>query len=207
MATETPPQSVTTTISHTDQIDVGTESKIWWSSMFTGITPASVHPGHILLVTSLPFCYKAYRGYATTSTSLDQVVNKVYNSFNTNHAKSVSAELLEDNIRRAIGFTVAGKALRVASYASLGGFCLGLSMICYVFQWKTVPQATYEMKQWATGQRKRFDQLIGIQPSQRIDEDHPEYQIIQNMSEEEEYKHISETYFPFNESGEEIQKK
>lgn len=198
MAIGNPSQPFTGTVQSSDpeKRHVGTEPNKWWPSIVNDITKTSVHPGHIFLITSLPLCYRAHRDYAKTLSSLDQIVNKTYQSFNQNHMTNIDADAAEIKIRRAIGFSVAGQALRVATYASVGGFCFGLSILFYSQNWRTFHQATHETKVWATNQRKRLDHLLGIQ---RIDEDHPEYKMMKSMTEEEEYNHISDIFLSASE--------
>lgn len=153
-------------------------------------SPLTLHPGHVLLLTSMPFGYGAYRGFQQPA--LDQVVGKVL----ARHQLPVVANLqeAEEPIRKAIGSAVAGRALRVATLASTASFCLASSFLFYANGWSSVDQAMAETREWAQGRRKAWDSYFGIE--NRIDRDHPEVQAVAGMTEEEELQHISNRYLP-----------
>lgn len=169
----------------------------------------SIHPGHFFLIGSLPLLYNAYRGYRNpafddvalkvlkrqSSTTIEETISKVP----VGETWNVVVATTDDSIRRAVGSAVAGRALRVATFATTGIFCLGVSFTFYAFGWNSTSQAISETKRWARTQRNRLDSCLGIK--ERIDENHPEYLITKNMTENEEYAYISKTYFPEEEWG------
>lgn len=147
-----------------------------------------IHPGHFFLATSLPFCWSAYRGYQTP---LDRVVRDVLKGQNVPPEDLGKAQ---DSVRKAVGSAVASRALRVATYASVGGFGILTAGLFYWSGCNSVEEAVASTRQWAHSGRRRVDLLFGIE--NRVDKDHPEYLFMQSMSEEEELEFVSNNYLP-----------
>ena len=150
-----------------------------------------IHPGHFFLVSSLPFCWTAYRGYYQTP--LEQVVQNVLKARNVPITEQLQ-KADNDGIRKAVGSAVASRALRVATAASIGAFGLVTAGLFYASGCHSIEQAVANTRQWAHQTRRRMDAFFGVE--NRVDKDHPEYLITQSMSEEEELDFVSKTYLP-----------
>jgi len=150
-----------------------------------------IHPGHFFLVSSLPFCWTAYRGYYQTP--LEQVVQNVLKARNV-PITITELQKADDGIRKAVGSAVASRALRVATAASIGAFGLVTAGLFYASGCHSIEQAVTGTRQWAHQTRRRMDAFLGVE--NRVDQDHPEYLMTQSMSEEEELDFVSKTYLP-----------
>jgi len=148
-----------------------------------------IHPGHFFLATSLPFCWSAYRGYQTPL--LDRVVQNVLKGQNVRPEDLAKAQ---DTVRKAVGSAVASRALRVATYASVGSFGILTAGLFYWSGCNSVEEAVASTRQWAHNGRRRVDSFFGIE--NRVDKDHPEYLLMQSMSEEEELEFVANNYLP-----------
>ena len=153
-------------------------------------TPLShwLHPGHCLLLTSLPLAYRAHSIYHQP---LDQAISHVVRP-------GMSLQGPEhEQLRRAVGAAVASRALRVATLASTSALGLCASLAFYSTGCRTFPEALQATRRWAHGYRRQVDTLLGIRD--RVDEQHPEVVLAQSMDEQEEMEYISRTYFPAEE--------
>lgn len=82
----------------------------------------SIHPGHCMLVASLPFCIGAYRlSRRPLSTLVEQVARIRSHGQLKNMSELTEAE---ENVRRAVGVAVASRALALATLGSFGAFGL-----------------------------------------------------------------------------------
>jgi hypothetical protein len=108
--------------------------------------------------------------------------------------KISNIELAKENSRRAVGSAMAGRALRVANSASLGIFGVGTALVFYASGGSSMDQFIASTWRWVHVERRRLDAFSGI--PDRVDQDHPEYLITKNMTEEEEYEYVSKTYLP-----------
>jgi hypothetical protein len=171
----------------------------------------SIHPGHVLLLGSLPFCIQAYRGYTAP---LDPVVHQVVagvagTTATTPPAAAAAAAsaaagagtklpldqiLRDDAVRRAIGSAVAGRALRVATAGSVGVFGITAALVVYASGCSTGAQLLQTTQDRAHTIRRNVDSFFGVKD--RVDRDHPEVRITVPMSEQEEMDHVVKTYFP-----------
>jgi hypothetical protein len=160
----------------------------WTKGGMSGLS--SIHPGHVFLVGSLPFCVQAYRGYQRP---LDPVVQDVLKAKAGGNVRIEELKLAEEYIRRSVGSAVALRALRVATLGSFGVFGMAIAGVFYASGCSTTQEAMVSIQKWAHSGRKQLDRALGIR---RVDFDHPEYLITQTMTEEEELEHVSKTYFP-----------
>jgi hypothetical protein len=147
-----------------------------------------VHPGHCLLMSSIPFCYGAYRAFHHP---LDEVVRPVL------HAHKVpihSIDSAEEPIRRAVASAVAARALKVSSLASIGGFGIAGAIVFYAAGWNSFDGAMHGVENWAHDKRKDLDKWLGV--ANRIDRNHPEVTVTKGMSFDKEMEYISKTYMP-----------
>ena len=82
----------------------------------------NLNPGHIMFGASLPFLYRAYRLYHSP---IDDLVTHIAKVKSQGQLKNL-AELKDAdiNVRRAVGFGVAGRALRLGTLISFGSFGL-----------------------------------------------------------------------------------
>jgi hypothetical protein len=151
----------------------------------------SVVPGHILLVCSLPFCIRAYRGYQRP---LEAIVQEVLLQRTGGRVKIEDAKVAEEGVRRAIGSAVASRALGVATMGSIGVFGLVGALAFYASGCNTVSEAVSSTSRWGRTRRQELDSFFGVKS--RVDERHPEVLVTRGMTEEEELEHISKTYFP-----------
>jgi hypothetical protein len=138
----------------------------------------AIHPGHLLLGGSLPFCFQAYRDYVKP---LDGYTDPVVRKFADGYG--------DESARRAVGVVVASRALRVATFASLGVFGLCTAAAFYATGCTTTEQAVEQTRNWAHRARRRFDDLFKVV---RIDRDHPDFRETLSLTEEQEL----EKYFP-----------
>jgi hypothetical protein len=132
----------------------------------------AIHPGHVLLGGSLPFCYQAYRDYVKP---LDRYTDPVVRKFADGYS--------DESARRAVGVVVASRALRVASFASVGVFGICAAAAFYATGCTTTPQAIEQTTVWAHRARRRFDDLFKVE---RIDRDHPDFRESLSLAEEQE---------------------
>lgn len=144
----------------------------------------SLHPGHVSLSASLPFCYWAYRGYHQRLPVPDFVIS--------NNSKQAAVD--EQARRRILGSTVAYRALRVATCGSIGVFGLVTAGFFYASGCTSLAMALDRTRTWAQEQRKGFDQVFGTRD--RVDQEHPEYVAVRGMTEEQEMDYISQKYLP-----------
>jgi hypothetical protein len=158
----------------------------------------SIHPGHFLMFSSLPFCYSAYRNYHIP---LESIVNEVLLKRTEGKVKIEDLKLAEGSIRRVVGSALAARALRVSGAASVGFFGVAWALAFYATGCSTLQESVAFTKLWAGNTRRGLDKAFGIEG--RIDANHAESQIMKNMTEEEEIAHIAKTYFPVEEWGDE----
>jgi hypothetical protein len=156
-----------------------------------------IHPGHASVLLSLPFCYHAYHGYQQ---SLESMVQSVLAKHRIVHSAALQdMSQLEDSVRRSIASAVATRALKVATMGCLGGFGLAVGAAFYITQTSSLHDMLGTLRHWAHRHRSQWDVFLLSSSSPRIDERHPESQMVQTMTEEEELDYIHKTYFPQNE--------
>jgi hypothetical protein len=158
----------------------------------------SIHPGHFLMVTSLPFCVSAYHNYHKP---LESIVDDVLLKRTEGKVKMADLKLAEGSIRRVVGSALAARALRVSGAASVGFFGVAWALAFYATGCSTLQEAVVFTRGWAGETRRGLDRAFGIEG--RIDANHAESQITKNMTEDEEMAHIAKTYFPVEEWGDE----
>lgn len=149
-----------------------------------------LHPGHCLLIASLPFCYGAYQSYHQP---LEDVVENVLRR-QPPGALPTDLKLAEEGVRRAVGSAVAARALRVATLGSFGLFGIAGALTFYISGCQTFEEAITSTRQWAHTKRRTIDSLMGVQD--RVDRDHPEVVAVSNMSHDQQLEHFSKTYLP-----------
>jgi hypothetical protein len=154
----------------------------------------TIHPGHAFFAGSLPFCFSAYRSYQKP---LDDILRARLG----NKVPLRDLQGAEEAVRQAVGSAVAARALRVATLGSVGVFGLSCSLFFYAMGCSSTEQALSRTRKWAHERRRKLDKALGIE--NRVDCDHPEVLAVKGMTEEDEMKHISETYFPDEEWGDE----
>jgi len=183
--------------------------------MSDSIAAIYCHPGHVLLFTSVPFCFAARRAYrkpledvvqrALARRGLDAEASGISVAAVTNSAKSASAAaaaLLDSKsmspesieIRRAVGSAVAGRALKVATLGSVGAFGILGSFFFYLNGYRTLEEAMTSTRNWAHQRRKQVDEALNVQ--NRIDRDHPEVVALRGMNDQQEMEYVSKTYLP-----------
>lgn len=145
--------------------------------------PSSIHPGHACLLLSLPFCIQAYRGYHHSLQSI--VVPPPLLQPQQQQQQNLSAT--DDIARRAFGFSIASRALKVATYASVGGLGLFLATAFYATNCTSMEAAVDATRHWAHDGRRRIDaNVFGI--TNRLDRDHPHVKEVERLSEEEQLR-------------------
>jgi hypothetical protein len=170
----------------------------WEQYVPKGFNNVSIHPGHFLMISSLPLCFSAYRNYHKP---LESIVNKVLLQRTSGKVKIEDLKLAEGSIRRVVGSALAARALRVSGAASVGFFGVAWALAFYATGCQTLQEAVVFTKGWAGDTRRRIDGAFGI--ADRIDTNHAEYQKTRGMTEDEEMAYISKTYFPAEEWGDE----
>jgi hypothetical protein len=166
-------------------------------------TSFSIHPGHGLFVTSLPFCIMAYRGYHHTR-SLETIVETVLkkqqpSSSSTAPIQNTIEKITDEGIRRAVGSAIAGRALKIATMGSIGVFAMSGAFLFYACGWQSMDQAIDATQSVAHRYRRKLDQALGV--TDRIDKDHPEYLLIKDLKEEDQIEYISNVYLPNEDWG------
>jgi hypothetical protein len=150
----------------------------------------SVHPGHVLLSSSLPFLWTAYRGFQKP---LAPLVQNVLKETTAGKVQVDNLKAAEENIRRVVGSTVASRALRVASAGTIGVFGLVGALVFYSTGCRTFEQAVTSAKSWAQASRRRIDGAFA--PQERIEAEQRELLEMRGMTEEEEMAYVSKKYF------------
>jgi hypothetical protein len=168
----------------------------------------SIHPGHGLFVTSLPFCIMAYRGYHHTR-SLETIVDTVLKkqqqqqhhqrSSPTVPIQNTMEKITDEGIRRAVGSAIAGRALKIATMGSIGVFGMAGALLFYACGWQSMAQAIDATQTVAHRYRRKLDHALGV--TDRIDKDHPEYILIKDLKEEDQLQYISNVYLPNEDWG------
>jgi hypothetical protein len=167
----------------------------WVSSLptFCFSVPSAIykelHPGHVLTCASLPLLAIAYRDYATPLETLVQAALK------RQRISLRELEAAEESVRRSVASAMASRALRVASYGSCGVFGLSLAAAFYVSGCQSTEEAVHRTRAWGLQARRRLDASMGIPPSSRVDDSHPEVRALRGMTEAEEMSHMHQTYF------------
>ena len=189
-----------TTITTADSND-GSETTTAAAATMTNNNPWqlwSVNPGHVLLLTSLPVCYGAYRDY---NKPLDKVVQQLLEKQTGGRVKmDYNIRTAQESVRRAVGSAVASRALGVATRGSLGIFGLCGAMIFYASGASSLSEAVHSTQRWAQSGRKRLFDFLGIHDT--FGKDHPDYIATRGMTEEQELEYLSKTYFSIeNESS------
>jgi hypothetical protein len=158
------------------------------------LSNVNVHPGHVCVLTSMPLCLHAYNGYHQP---LETIVQKIITKQSNITEESV--------IRRSVAISVASRALRVATFGSLGFCTLSIGILFYITNSSSVSQLIYNIKHYSQKQRISIDEYIygpsneqsqqQQQQLRRYDENHPEYKKLQSMNEDDELQYIYQTYF------------
>lgn len=167
---------------------------VWYEMM------SQIHPGHFLVVASIPFLWRAHSGLRRSSRHLERLKHKLLHQDPNNSIMQQE----NDAARKAFGAAVASRALGVATHLSLGASCLLGAATIYWTGASTTQEFILKTRNWAHERRRSVDHLLGIQD--RIDKDHPEVLLTQHMTEEEEMEHISAIYLP-DEQWQEIEEK
>ena len=98
------------------------DSSLWWLSH-----DIFQHPGNVLLMASIPFCAGAYVGYTKPMENMEKLIGPTTTTTTSTAASTASTNSLERQFgseaeRRAMGFRVASRALRIATLSSVGTF-------------------------------------------------------------------------------------
>ena len=100
-------------------------SSLWWLSH-----DVFQHPGNVLLMASIPFCAGAYFGYTKPMENMEKLIGSTNptaaagaSSPSTgNSTNTLERQFGNEAERRAMGFRTAARALRVATFSSVGTF-------------------------------------------------------------------------------------
>jgi hypothetical protein len=156
-----------------------------------------VHPGHVLLFTSLPICYGAFRDY---NKSIEDLACDILKRQTGGRVKIDNLLAAEANVRRAVGAGIASRALSVATRGSIGIFAFSGAMIFYASGCSTINEAAQATRESAQSGRRKFYSYLGVKDP--FGEDHPDYIATRGMTEEQELDYISKTYFSYSETEE-----
>lgn len=149
-----------------------------------------VHPGILLFAASAPLCFLAVRGYRK---STEQLVKEALKIRTKGVVKLSELETAEEDVRKAIGSTLASRALVVATLGSAGIFGMGFAGCFFATGARSFPELYKTSREWAHQYRRRIDEYFGIEP--RVDKDHEEYQMLERMSEEDQLNYIGNKHF------------
>jgi hypothetical protein len=141
-----------------------------WSTWIDWQYVPTMPPGLFFAVCSLPPLYTTYRDYYRPLTSV--------------HGAA------EDAVRKAAAGQIAGRALRIATYGSLGS-CSLLAAIA-LCGYRTFEGAILDARRFSRGLFAPFEESMvrTLQP----DRSHPDF--ARQFTEEEELADFAQTYFP-----------
>lgn len=159
------------------------------------LTLDGIHPGHILMATSIPFCYNAYHLYhASTDALVQTVLAAQTNGTVTMQDLQVRSATVDDGIRRSVGSVLAARALRISTVGSVGVCGISTALLLYASGTNTVEAFVEETTLWGHEFRRKVDGVFGTKD--RFDKDHPEMVSMQKLSEDEQLEYISKHYLP-----------
>ena len=102
-------------------------SSLWWLSH-----DIFQHPGNVLLLSSIPFCAGAYIGFTKPMEKMEKMIGSTTpteSNSNSNGSSNIDKKFGSEAERRALGFRLASRALRIATFSSVGTFgMLGAGM-------------------------------------------------------------------------------
>ena len=177
-----------------------------------------LHPGHCCMMMGIPLVLHAYYyGYNNYHTSSEQLVQEILQKQQQAPVMPAVAgataatvvptplHVLEESIRRSIGVAVASRALRVATMGMVGIFSISIGLLFYTTGTNSVPQVVRTIQESSQKHCQFFEQYIRTTfqsssshntntPPPRYNQHHPEYQRIQQMSEDEELEYIYQMY-------------
>ncbi|GAX21340.1 hypothetical protein FisN_6Lh095 [Fistulifera solaris] len=128
-------------------------------------------PGNVLLASSFPFCYRAYRDYHKYS---QMILQAPYSTDNK------------------LGMMVASRALGIATRGSIGVFALTSSLVFFWNGWSSFSDAVHSTQQWAQSRRELLLTLFGISDRHQKD---PDFVAIKDMTEEQALDYLTKKYF------------
>lgn len=142
---------------------------------------ALMTPGNVLLLSSIPFCYRSYSDYRKYS---DMIARQ--RTLPSNHVI----------VDEKLGMKVASRALGIATRGNLGLFALTGSFLFFVNGWSSMTDAVHATERWAQSRRQRVMTVLGI-PDRNAD-DHPDGHGVEaeQMTEEQKVNyHLAKEYF------------
>ncbi|CAB9502084.1 Mate efflux family protein [Seminavis robusta] len=154
----------------------------------------NIPPSYVLFGVSLPFYMRAYHLYHHSP--LDTLVGKVAQRSNITMADLKDADI---SVKRAVGFSVAGRALKVATLVSVGSFGMFGAAVFFIGDWKSLEEGVVASRRWAQSKRKTLDKFLGVE--ERVDEDHPEVVSRRNMTIQEESQLLAKRYWVSRETS------
>ena len=180
-----------------------------------------LHPGHCCMMMGIPLVLHAYYyGYNNYHTSSEQLVQEILQKQQQAPVLPAVAgataattpptpplHVLEESIRRSIGVAVASRALRVATMGMVGIFSISIGLLFYTTGTNSVTQVVRTIQESSQKHCQFWEQYIRTTfqsssssshntntPPPRYNQHHPEYQRIQQMSEDEELEYIYQMY-------------
>ena len=178
-----------------------------------------LHPGHCCMMMGIPLVLHAYYyGYNNYHTSSEQLVQEILQKQQQAPVLPAVAgataattpptplHVLEESIRRSIGVAVASRALRVATMGMVGIFSISIGLLFYTTGTNSVTQVVRTIQESSQKHCQFWEQYIrttfqssnnnhnNTPPPPRYNQHHPEYQRIQQMSEDEELEYIYQMY-------------
>ena len=179
-----------------------------------------LHPGHCCMMMGIPLVlhsyYYGYKNYHTSSEQLVQeilqkqqqapVLPAVAGATAATTPPTPPLHVLEESIRRSIGVAVASRALRVATMGMVGIFSISIGLLFYTTGTNSVTQVVRTIQESSQKHCQFWEQYIRTTfqssssshntntPPPRYNQHHPEYQRIQQMSEDEELEYIYQMY-------------
>jgi hypothetical protein len=142
----------------------------FWPSLSAQLSRYAT-PGNVLLASSFPFCYRAYRDYNKYSQMILQAPHSSDNK---------------------LGMMVASRALGIATRGSIGVFALTGSLVFFWNGWSSLSDAVHSTQQWAQSRRQRLLGLLGVTDRHQKDSD---FIATKDMTEEQALDYLTKKYF------------
>ncbi|GAX25867.1 hypothetical protein FisN_6Hh095 [Fistulifera solaris] len=142
----------------------------FWPSLSAQLSHYAT-PGNVLLASSFPFCYRAYRDYHKYSQMILQAPHSSDNK---------------------LGMMVASRALGIATRGSVGVFALAGSLVFFWNGWSSLSDAVHSTQQWAQSRRQRLLDVFGFSHRHQND---PDFVATKDMTEEQALDYFTKKYF------------
>ena len=138
-----------------------------------------------LSAVSIPCWYRAYTEYKKPLLSQDAV-------------QVLYSETAEEGTKRAAASQIATRALRVATWSSVGMTTAVTAVVLYAAGYASLSQAMYDVRAWARQHLNvilQDDSPIANQLGIHPDRSHPDFAATRQMTDEQEMEYLADKYF------------